>query len=132
MKQTRKWLSGALVGGLAVVGMMATAPSAAAVGGCPAGKLCLYEDIHYVDVDLTSTRTKACFYLWEFGEDEFASGIGSYVNNLPVKADVYHWDGRNLVYVHDGTIRPGGSSSNSRTGSWFGHSGKVCTGGATS
>jgi hypothetical protein len=131
MDLKRKLISGALVGGLAVAGMVATTPSAAAVGGCPTGKLCLYENINYVDLDVTSTSTKACIDLGDFGEHNFEYGIGSYVNNLSVKAAVYHWGGVSLGYVHDGTISPGGFSSNSTNGDWFGEFGMVCTGGAT-
>jgi hypothetical protein len=49
------------------------------------------------------------------GDNYFLYGIGSYWNRLPVKADVYHRDGYGRLH-YDGTIRPGGFSSNSRTG----------------
>ncbi|MFY7567665.1 proteinase inhibitor I36 SMPI [Streptomyces sp. WI04-05B] len=125
----RKLASVALVGGLAVAGMAATAPTASAVGGCPSGKLCLYEGVNYAHLDVTSTSTKACIDLTDFGAHRFTVGIGSYVNNLSVKAAVYHRVGSDLVY--DGTISPGGFSSNSSDSGYFGESGMVCTGGAT-
>ncbi|WAZ26726.1 peptidase inhibitor family I36 protein [Streptomyces cinnabarinus] len=115
----------ALVGSMAVSGMAATAPSAAAVGGCPSGKLCLYDDPNYAHLDITSTSTKACFSLTDW--NGFSDGIGSYVNNLPVPVDVYTWTGS--VYLYDGRIRAGGFSSNA--GSKFGSRGTVCTGGLT-
>ncbi|MFD5818865.1 peptidase inhibitor family I36 protein [Streptomyces sp. NPDC127038] len=126
----RKLASVALVGGLAFAGMAATAPTASAVGGCPSGKLCLYEPVNYARLDVTSTSTKACINLAGFGPTGFAYGIGSYVNNLSVKAAVYHAAGTG--YVYDGTISPGGFSSNSSsTSPYFGNYGLVCTGGAT-
>lgn len=131
MSLKRKLMSGALIGGLAIVGISVTAPTATAVGGCPTGKLCLYENINYVDLDVTSTSTNACIDLGNFGEHGFEYGIGSYVNNLPVKARVYHWGGVGLGYVLDGTISPGGFSSNSYNGDFFGEFGKVCMGSAT-
>ncbi|MEU9032697.1 proteinase inhibitor I36 SMPI [Streptomyces sp. NPDC048383] len=115
--------------GLALSGMAATAVPAAAVGGCPAGRLCLYENINYIDLDVTMASTKACIYLSDFGEHRFGPGIGSYVNNLGVKAEVFHWVS-GTSYALDGTIRPGGFSSNSTNGGLFGNYGMVCTGGA--
>ncbi|MEU9144055.1 hypothetical protein [Streptomyces sp. NPDC048349] len=114
---------------LAAGGVAATASSAAAVGGCPSGKLCLYEDAYFIDLDVTSTSTKACIFLGNRGETGFFDGIGSYVNNLPVNAVVYHYNGDKKLFYLDGTIRPGGSSSNSRTLAQFGERGAVCTGG---
>jgi len=131
MSLKRNFISGILVGGLAIAGIAATAPIATAVGGCPAGKLCLYENTNYVDLDVTSTSTDACIDLGNFGEHKFEYGIGSYVNKLPVKARVYHWGGVSVGYVLDGTIRPGGFSSNSTNGGYFGEFGKVCMGSAT-
>ncbi|WEH35201.1 peptidase inhibitor family I36 protein [Streptomyces sp. AM 4-1-1] len=128
MNWKRKVATGVAALAMAVGGMAATATSASAVGGCPAGKLCLYEDTNFVDLDVTSTSTQACIYLSHLGETGFYNGIGSYVNNLPVNAVVYHWSGSS--YILDGTISPGGSSSNTNNSyTYFGDRGAVCMGG---
>ncbi|MGW7452734.1 peptidase inhibitor family I36 protein [Streptomyces sp. NPDC054787] len=128
MKVNQKLAATALAAGLAVAGMTATAPSAAAVGGCPSGQLCLYEDPLYHDMDVQTGTTKVCVDLSKHGDDYFRSGIGSYVNNLPVKAVVYRYNRLTKLLVYDGTIRAGGFSSD--TGGGFGYLGMVCTGGA--
>ncbi|TQJ57755.1 peptidase inhibitor family I36 protein [Streptomyces sp. NBC_00080] len=112
---------------LAFAGIATTATPAAAIGGCPSGKLCLYEGTNFTSLTFTSASTKLCFDLASFGNG-FQNGVRSYVNNLPVKAEVFHRINSSTI-VLDGTISPGGSSSN--TGSTtFGASGVVCTGGA--
>ncbi|MEU2410101.1 peptidase inhibitor family I36 protein [[Kitasatospora] papulosa] len=114
------------VGGTAMaLGALAvTAAPAAAVGGCPAGKLCLYESANYKSLALTSTSTKACFLL--AGSPGYMNDIGSYVNNLPVNAAVWEWKvGSRYVLV--GTIGPGKFSSDAGEG--FGEYGAVCMGG---
>ncbi|MEV5689456.1 peptidase inhibitor family I36 protein [Streptomyces sp. NPDC052164] len=120
--------SGMAVFALMTGAMGATASSASAaatVGGCPSGKLCLYEGINYDFLSVTSTSTQVCIYLSDYGT-RFHDGIGSYVNNLPVNAAVYHRSGSSFVL--DGTIRPGGFSSNSYN-LVFGEEGAVCMGG---
>ncbi|MFH9864081.1 peptidase inhibitor family I36 protein [Streptomyces sp. NPDC017202] len=112
---------------LAFAGMAATATPAAAVGGCPSGKLCLYEGTNYTALTFTSASTKLCFDLSTYGSG-FGLGVRSYVNNLPVKAEIFHRTSADTI-VLDGTISPGGFSSNTGSGS-FGKSGVVCTGGA--
>ncbi|MEU9983076.1 peptidase inhibitor family I36 protein [Streptomyces sp. NPDC050856] len=105
------------VGGLAA----ATAP-AAAIGGCPSGKLCLYEGKNYSDLRLTSTSTKACFHIW--GDPYHMSAVRSYVNNLAVNAVIWEYD---LGWKSAGTIGPGKFSSDA--GDSFGTYGAVCMGG---
>ncbi|MFD9767566.1 peptidase inhibitor family I36 protein [[Kitasatospora] papulosa] len=112
---------------LVAITMGATATPAAAVGGCPAGKLCIYESTQYRNLAVTSTSTKACFDLTNFGTG-FNRGIGSYVNNLNVNAVVYS-NVSTAGYTVDGTIRPGGYSSDTTNGEWFGNFGAVCMGG---
>ncbi|MFE4212377.1 peptidase inhibitor family I36 protein [Streptomyces sp. NPDC056844] len=102
----------------------ATAAPAAAVGGCPAGKLCLYDFINYKGLALTSTSTKACFIL--SASPSYMSDIGSYVNNLSVNAAVWEWRA-GTRYTLVGTIGPGKFSSNA--GNNFGVNGAVCMGG---
>ncbi|WP_240805739.1 proteinase inhibitor I36 SMPI [Streptomyces sp. A1547] len=99
------------------------------MGGCPSGKLCLYENTQYLDLDVTSTSTRGCIFLGHFGETGFFNGIGSYVNNLPVSVGVYHYSADKKTFYLDGTIRPGGYSSNSSSPAQFGERGAVCTGG---
>ncbi|MFE2018303.1 proteinase inhibitor I36 SMPI [Streptomyces sp. NPDC059499] len=109
---------------MAVGGLAATATPAAAVGGCPSGKLCLYEYTNYSTLALTSTSTKACFILSAYPYTIF--DIGSYVNNLSVNAAI--WEiGDNFRWELAGTIGPGKFSSNA--GSGFGQNGAVCMGG---
>ncbi|MFF8379825.1 hypothetical protein ACF07V_27270 [Streptomyces sp. NPDC015661] len=132
MKLKRKLATVALAGGLALTGVAATAPSAAAnEGNCPSGRACFHENIGYYDRDVETGTTKTCIDLRKYGETKFAVGIGSYVNYLPVKVDVYHRNGYYGALVYDGTIRPGGFSSNSSNGGWWGEYGTICTGGAT-
>lgn len=102
--------------------MLATAPPAAAVGGCPSAKVCLYGATNYGDLRVTSASTKACFSLSQFKY----SGIKSYVNNLPVSAVI--WERSNGVYVAPNTLRPGGFSSNTGSAT-FGMNGALCMGG---
>ncbi|WP_405396366.1 peptidase inhibitor family I36 protein [Streptomyces microflavus] len=110
-------------------GVAATATPAAAVGGCPSGKLCLYEGTNYNRLAVTSTSTQACVYLRHFGSG-FGTGIASYVNNLPVNAVVYNYRGSTDTFAVAGTIRPSGFSSNSLSVN-FGVSGAVCMGGVS-
>ncbi|MFH8619982.1 peptidase inhibitor family I36 protein [Streptomyces sp. NPDC017979] len=114
---------------MAVGGTMATAGPAAAVGGCPSGKLCLYEPINFGRLDVTSQSTNACIDLRNYGHTGFRHGIGSYVNNLSVNVRVYHLTA-NGAYALDGTIGPGRSSSNTSSPRAFGNYGKTCTGSA--
>ncbi|MFJ6699831.1 peptidase inhibitor family I36 protein [Streptomyces sp. NPDC091272] len=120
-----KVVTGAALMTLTIGLSAATAAPAAAMGPCPKGKLCLYEGVGYIHLDVTSTSTKACIYLFKFGDYKFKDGIGSYINDLPVNAVVYHRSGSS--YIVDGTIRPQGFSS--MTGGYFGKSGAVCMGG---
>ncbi|MEV5972626.1 hypothetical protein [Streptomyces sp. NPDC051921] len=85
----------------------------------------------WTEEDFEATSTKACFDLRKYGEIGFANGIFSYVNNLPVKVDVYHRDRSWTALEYDGTIRPGGYSSDTSSVTWWGQYGAVCTGGAT-
>lgn len=109
---------------MATGGLAATTTTAAAVGGCPSGKLCLYEYKNYNDLKLTSTSTKACFLL---GSSPYSMyPIGSYVNNLSVNAAIWEYNIPNGFKV-TGTIGPGKFSSD--TGGKFGINGAVCMGG---
>ncbi|MFC9295011.1 peptidase inhibitor family I36 protein [Streptomyces sp. NPDC057011] len=115
---------------LAAGGVAATASTAEAVGGCPSGKLCLYENTQFQDLDVTTTNTQGCIFLGHYGETGFFDGIGSYVNNLPVSAVVYHYSADKKLFYLDSTIRPGGFSSDSSSLAQFGERGAVCMGGA--
>jgi hypothetical protein len=108
---------GALV--MATGGLAATATPAAAVGGCPAGQLCLYAGTNS-DMKLQTGSIDRCFGLPSYG----LTSVTSYVNNMSVKATV--WDqGPDGVYYLDGTIQPGRFSSNAGTN--FGYYGVACT-----
>ncbi|MCX4667563.1 proteinase inhibitor I36 SMPI [Streptomyces sp. NBC_01381] len=114
------------VSALAMAGgsLAATAAPAAAVGGCPSGKLCLYDSGDYRNLAITSTSTKACIDL-VYGAHPMPY-IRSYVNNLRVNAVVWKSNGSDRLVVQ-GTIRPGGHSSDA---GWdFGYAGAVCMGG---
>ncbi|WP_234323756.1 peptidase inhibitor family I36 protein [Streptomyces sp. NRRL F-2580] len=108
---------------MTVGGLASTTTPAAAVGGCPSGKLCLYNAPDYHDLRLTSTSTKACYGLGS--QPYFMYSVASYVNNLPVNAAIWEYElsGWKLV----GTIGPGKFSSNA--GRSFGVGGAVCMGG---
>ncbi|MFD7256297.1 peptidase inhibitor family I36 protein [Streptomyces sp. NPDC059874] len=113
--------------------MMASAPPAAAVGGCPSGKLCLYRSTEYRTMSFEAASTSACFELDDYGLTYPFNGINSYVNNLPVKATLYHSEPTGWYAMS--TIRPGGFSSNTGAltadGYWYRYSEKICTGSAT-
>ncbi|MFJ5709541.1 MULTISPECIES: hypothetical protein [unclassified Streptomyces] len=126
MGTKRRLGTAVLATGLALAGMTATAPTAAAAT-CPADRLCLSEYYDLNTIHATIASTKACVSIAGLGPYDFEFGIASYRNNLPVKAAVY--SKMSYGYKYDGTIQPGGASSN--TYGNFGLSGLICTGGAT-
>ncbi|MFJ6935409.1 peptidase inhibitor family I36 protein [Streptomyces sp. NPDC101132] len=132
MNFKRRLATLALAGGLSVTGMAATAsPAAAAMSSCPTSSLCLWDSTGYAgDVDWAARSTKQCFdLLYDYGG--WTGGIRSYWNRLPVKAAIYHRDGYGTLH-YDGTIAPGGHSSDSHDfDKPFGNAGIVCTGGAS-
>ncbi|MFF5767796.1 peptidase inhibitor family I36 protein [Streptomyces tanashiensis] len=109
----------ALAGGLAITGLAATAPTAAADTPCPSGKLCLYKSTLYRELTFTTSSTAVCYSLDRFGMGPGTNGVNSYRNNLPVKATLYNqqsgawWDPDG--YYVDYTINPGSFSSNTYT-----------------
>ncbi|SCL13278.1 Peptidase inhibitor family I36 [Micromonospora rhizosphaerae] len=109
---------------VAACGLNATASPAMAVGGCPSGKLCLYEGANFWWLKVYSGSTSACVYYWRNFSLE---AIDSYVNYLPVSVRVYSRRDT-YTYWYDGTISSGGFSSN--TGGSFGYRGVTCTGNA--
>ncbi|MEU9032582.1 peptidase inhibitor family I36 protein [Streptomyces sp. NPDC048383] len=110
--------AGALV--MATGGLAATASPAAAVGGCPAGKLCLYAGTNYTNMKLSTGSIDSCWDLPNYG----LTSVKSYVNNMSVKATI--WDrASNGEYYLDGTISPKRFSSNA--GANFGYYGIACT-----
>ncbi|MEU9702071.1 peptidase inhibitor family I36 protein [Streptomyces sp. NPDC047981] len=120
MKLKRKLASIALAAGLAVTGMVATAPTAAAAEACPAGQLCLYAGTGFTNMKLRTGSVDTCWDLPSYG----LTSVKSYVNNMSVKATV--WDrGSDGRYYLDGTILPGRFSSNA--GLAFGYYGIACT-----
>ncbi|MFD0144204.1 MULTISPECIES: peptidase inhibitor family I36 protein [unclassified Streptomyces] len=131
MKLKGKLASMALTGGLAMTGLAATAPSAAADTPCPSGKLCLYKSTLYRELTFTTSSTAVCYDLDPFGMGSLTNGVNSYRNNLPVKATIYTrtsatwWNPDDYVVQY--TINPGSFSSNTygageETALW------VCTG----
>ncbi|MEV5689455.1 peptidase inhibitor family I36 protein [Streptomyces sp. NPDC052164] len=117
---------------LAVGGGIVNASSAAAVGGCPTNKLCLYRSTEFRTMSFSATSTGACFYLRDYGLTYPANGINSYVNNLPVKATL--WEGSiPNNWSSNGSIRPGGFSSDTGAltpeGAYWRYATAVCTGG---
>ncbi|MFB9558582.1 peptidase inhibitor, partial [Streptomyces roseoviridis] len=71
----RKLASVALAGGLAMTGLVATAPSAAADTPCPSGKLCLYKSTLYRELTFTTTSTAICYNLLNYGMSGGTNGI---------------------------------------------------------
>ncbi|MGJ5697014.1 peptidase inhibitor [Streptomyces pratensis] len=132
LKRIGTTLAGILA--LAVGGTLVNAAPAAAVGGCPSDKLCLYRSTEYRTLAFTAASTQACFWLSSYGMGPGTNGINSYVNNLPVKATIWNTNDLNNWYAH-GTIRPGGYTSDTGavTGgefSWWKESNMICTGSA--
>ncbi|WP_406368207.1 peptidase inhibitor family I36 protein [Streptomyces sp. NBC_01546] len=135
MKLTSKLAAVAVSAGLAVAGLMVTAPPAAAVGGCDANQLCLYRSTEFRTMAFETTKTNECWWLGTYGLTDPWNGISSYVNNLPVNATLY----TNVndapvgqpLWANTGGIPRGSFSSNSTSNYWFGHSDYICTGSAT-
>ncbi|MET9952478.1 peptidase inhibitor family I36 protein [Streptomyces sp. NPDC006339] len=122
--------------GLLVSGLTATASPAAAAEPCPAERLCLYSGTGLEGLQFVAGSTQTCFWLGRYGLGEGSAGINSYVNNLPVTAQVYQFDTTGLSsadHILRGSIRSGGASSNTGasdpTSPWH-RLDKVCTGGA--
>ncbi|MFF7780304.1 peptidase inhibitor family I36 protein [Streptomyces tanashiensis] len=132
MKLKRKLASMALAGGLALTGLAATAPSAAADTPCPSGKLCLYKSTLYRELTFTTTSTAICYDLDRFGMGSWTNGVNSYRNNLPVKATMYlntstDWqDPDGYIYMY--TINSGSFSSDTNYWKPEQHDLVVCTG----
>ncbi|MFJ6699832.1 peptidase inhibitor family I36 protein [Streptomyces sp. NPDC091272] len=111
------------------------ATPAAAVGGCPSGKLCLYRSTEYRTLAFTSTSTSACFSLKQYGMGYGTNGINSYVNNLSVKATIWRTEHPDTAWS-TGTIRPGGFTSNTQavnpdnSGYEWRSADQICTGSA--
>ncbi|MFF1275704.1 peptidase inhibitor family I36 protein [Streptomyces marokkonensis] len=123
--------------GLLALGLGKTAPPAAAAEECPAERLCLYSSTELRGLKFAAASTKACFWLGRYGLGEGTNGVNSYVNNLPVTAQVYQFDTgpgtSSADYTLRGSIRAGGASSNTGAvdpGSPWHQLDKVCTGGA--
>ncbi|MGW5582456.1 peptidase inhibitor family I36 protein [Streptomyces sp. NPDC003857] len=116
-----------VVAGLAIAvgGAAATATPAAAVGGCPSDKLCLYSGANFTSLKFTAASTQACFDLDDYG---LANNVRSYVNNLPVNAVMYEMYPAG-TYTAIGTIRPGGFSSDTANTEIYSWAIAVCMGG---
>ncbi|MFD4943980.1 peptidase inhibitor family I36 protein [Streptomyces sp. NPDC058239] len=113
---------------------LVNAAPAAAVGGCPSDKLCLYRSTEYRTMSFAAASTSACFWLSDYGLTYPFNGISSYVNNLPVKATL--WSGNAAdpnSWYQRASIRSGGFSSDTFNGGdnnqWT-TSDMVCTGSA--
>ncbi|WP_455354658.1 peptidase inhibitor family I36 protein [Streptomyces sp. SYSU K217416] len=125
------------VAGLVFAGLVGATPPAAAAEECPANTLCLYSSTDLRGLKLTAASTNYCFWLGRYGLGEGTNGINSYVNNLPVTAQVYQFDTgpgtSSADYTLRGSIRAGGASSNTNAvdpASPWHQLDKVCTGGA--
>ncbi|MFC9293917.1 peptidase inhibitor [Streptomyces sp. NPDC057011] len=120
MRATKRLAAGLASFVLFTGGMLGLASPAQAMGGCPPDKLCLYGWSDFYDLYWTMASTNACL-----GGIDYPHGPNSYVNNLPVKVRMYHFEGPD--WKLDGTISPGGASSNAQFPKWQ----KACTGTAT-
>ncbi|MEU6406218.1 peptidase inhibitor family I36 protein [Streptomyces sp. NPDC046985] len=69
-------------------GVLATAPSAGAAGGCPSSRLCVWDGTNFTGHRILSASTNSCFYTGAFT----FGYIRSYSNNLPVDATVWQRD----------------------------------------
>ncbi|MCX4767952.1 proteinase inhibitor I36 SMPI [Streptomyces sp. NBC_01275] len=121
--------SAALLASVALVagGTVATAtPASAAIGGCAQGNLCLYAGTQFNVPKLTTGKTYECFQLAHYQLDG-PYHIYSYVNNSPVKADLYAGTSTLDVFSYVGTIGSGKFSSNTQQN--FNEVDVVCTGG---
>ncbi|MCQ9178425.1 proteinase inhibitor I36 SMPI [Streptomyces sp. IBSBF 2953] len=108
-------------------GALATAsPASAATGGCAEGNLCLYAGTQFNAPRLTTGKTRECFQL-AFYQLVGNHHIYSYVNNSPVKADLWASTPRPDEWVNVGTIGSGKFSSNTQQN--FNEAVLVCTGG---
>ncbi|MET9520310.1 proteinase inhibitor I36 SMPI [Streptomyces sp. NPDC002994] len=109
-------------------GALATAtPALAATGGCANGNLCLYAGTQFNVPGLTTGKTYECFQLGFYRLAGNPYYIYSYVNNQPVKADLWSSTGVPDKWRYVGTIGPGKFSSNTLKN--FNDANLVCTGG---
>ncbi|MFG2577370.1 proteinase inhibitor I36 SMPI [Streptomyces sp. NPDC048481] len=125
------WKRGAMVlASMALMagGALATAsPASAATGGCADGNLCLYAGTQFNVPKLTTGKTYECFQLAHYRLDGNPYYIYSYVNNSPVKADLYSGTSTLDVFEYTGTIGSGKFSSNTQQN--FNGADLICTGG---
>lgn len=84
--------------------LMAAQP-AAAVGNCPSGYVCVYDESNFSGNKIVSASTNSCFAPWKF---DFGY-IRSYVNNS-VDAMVWHYSSSGEWYKAR-TLPAGGFSS---------------------
>ncbi|MBK3623432.1 peptidase inhibitor family I36 protein [Streptomyces sp. MBT49] len=125
------------VAGLLFAGLVGSASPAAAAEECPADRLCLYSSTQLRGLKFSAASTNTCFWLGRYGLGEGTNGINSYVNNLPVTAQVYQFDTGAGTSSADrtlrGSVRAGGASSDTdavNPASPWHTLDKVCTGGA--
>ncbi|MGW6654521.1 peptidase inhibitor family I36 protein [Streptomyces rubiginosohelvolus] len=131
MKKLR-FISIALAALAAVGTSIITTSPAAAVGGCPSGKACLYSGKNFTTLRVTTASTNACYRLDEYGFKDGTVGVRSWVNNLPVNvslwevADPYQWHKTQ-------TLGAGAFSSDTSVSQypyWYSHSEYFCMGSA--
>lgn len=114
---------------LTMNGSLMTAPTAAAVGNCPSGYLCIYDESNFSGQKIVSASTNSCFdphavvANWNY--------IQSYANSNSVDAVVWHYSYADFTYKKARTLPAGGFSSNIGIGGLGGYYGdKVCMGNA--
>ncbi|MEV8485897.1 peptidase inhibitor family I36 protein [Streptomyces sp. NPDC052095] len=110
---------------------LSTSP-AAAVGGCPSGKACLYSGKDFTSLRVTTASTNACYYLGDYGFTYGGVGVRSWVNNLPVKVTL--WDISDLNNPSPTKAMGAGAFSSDTSVSvdpyWYSHSDMFCMGSA--
>ncbi|MGW3304920.1 peptidase inhibitor family I36 protein [Streptomyces sp. CB02130] len=109
-----------------------SASPAAAVGGCPSGKACLYSGKNFTSLRVTTASTNACYWLSDYGFTPGGVGVRSWVNNLPVKITL--WYTADLNNWHQTTAMGAGAFSSDTSVSsdpyWYSNSDKFCMGSA--
>lgn len=108
------------------------ASPAAAVGGCPANRACLYSGKNFTSLQVTTASTNACYWLSKFDLSHNTPGVRSWVNNLPVKVTLWSSSDLNNWYART-TLGAGAFSSDTSVSLnpyWYSHSDMFCMGSA--
>ncbi|MER6917131.1 peptidase inhibitor family I36 protein [Streptomyces sp. NPDC000594] len=110
---------------LAGSGLAVSATPAAAAGGCPEARLCVWDGVDFTGNRIASASTNTCFFI---NDITVFGSVRSYSNNLPVVAKIWHV--KNDEFALARTLPAGGFSSNIGTPLGGAPFDKICLGSA--